>query len=289
MKNLTIKLTLRKFYSKSMSQNRNTPRKPLRLPFEKRSQRGDWGDWVYRHRVGLLTTVIIYLIGTIAFLSYRIVLNTTPQQMIAIEFEKEQEPVKELTPEEIKEQQIEKIQQEAFEKVQNKISDRNSKLNSDLKDSKKSQASEIYKEAERVNRELAAGKEAYEKGMRSLEEMGKKDKSKPKEQSKSNEEEGNQRQSVKGTVTVSYDLPGRTDVFLYLPAYQCQFGGTVVVAITVNRNGKVINAMVDKSSSSDDDCITQMAVQAAYASKFNTSQSAPEKQKGTITYQFVAQ
>lgn len=272
-----------------MSQNTPKPKRPIRLPFEKRKNSGDWGSWIYRHRSGILVTASIYLLGMIVFLSYRIALNTISTEMITIEFEKEQEPEKLPTPEELKQQEVEKMQSEAFEKVQNRIRDEGSKLNSELRDAKKSDASEIYKDAERVARELAEGKEAYERGMQELQKTGQKKSKKTEQNESSKDTKGNQRENVKGRVIVSYFLEGRHDVYLYKPAYQCQYGGTVVVAITVNRNGKVTNAVIDKSTTTSDDCIMQMAVQAAYASTFNTSQSAPDKQKGTITYEFIAQ
>lgn len=272
-----------------MSTNSPKVRKPLRLPFEKRKKDGDWGSWIYEHRIGILTTVVVYMSCIIAFLSYRIVINQATNEMIAIEFEKEKLPEQEPTPEEIKQKEIEMLHEQAFAKAQNKISNENSKFNTSLRDSKKSNAEEIYKEAERVTREVAAGKAAYESGLAELSEASKK---KPKtESSNQSAEKGdkNQRENVKGNVFVSYDLKNRTDTYLHKPAYQCQYGGMVVVNITVNQSGKVIAAVVDKATSSTDGCIIKMAEQSALASTFDASTSAPDKQKGTITYRFVPQ
>ena len=48
-------------------------RKPLRLPFDGRSQ--DAGGWAYDHRVGLSVTIIVYLLLGIAFISSKIVIH----------------------------------------------------------------------------------------------------------------------------------------------------------------------------------------------------------------------
>lgn len=268
-----------------MVTNNSNGRKPLRLPFEKRKSSSDWGSWIYTHRVGIMSTVIVYLVCTIAFLSYRIVINSSATEMIAIEFEREAEQEKELTPEEIKQKEIELIQQMAFAKAQNKISNEDSKFNSSLSDAKKSNASEIYKEAERVSSELEAGKRAYEQGLREIESTKKQNKKNDTKE----ENQPPQRENVKGDVFVSYNIESRTDTYLHIPAYQCQFGGMVVVNVTVNRNGRVVAATVDKATSSSDGCITEMAVKSAMASVFNTSGSASDRQKGTITYRFVPQ
>ena len=81
----------------------------------------------------------------------------------------------------------------------------------------------------------------------------------------------------------------RHSVHLEVPAYRCRRGGTVVVNITVNRNGNVVSASVDKGLSETDECMQQTAVGAARSSRFDINTSAPERQSGTITYVFVAQ
>lgn len=275
-----------------MEPDKSKPKRQIRLPFDKQSNRGDWGAWIFNHRAGLLVTVVVYLVGAIMFLSYRIVLNDTQQQMIALELQKEEPMVKVPTPEEIEKLKQEQQEVRELEQIQNKVSDANSRLNSEIKDSKQTDASEIYKEAERINRELAQGRQAYEKGLQQLQASGR---NRPKDNSKTDaskpeKETGNQRTKVAGAVTIEYDLKDRHDVYLHRPTYQCQYGGTVVVGITVNRNGKVTAAsIVDVQASQDDDCIGRMGVQSALASQFNASQSAPDKQKGTITYKFFAQ
>lgn len=262
-------------------------RTQMRLPFDKH-RRMDWTEWIYRHRVGLLVTVLIYLIGAILFISYRIVLNTPLQPVTYIELVDPEQPEPEQPKPEEPKPNIEQLEQQQFEKVMNRRSNENAKLDAGLKDNSKSSASEVYKEAERVQEQLNAGKSAYEKGLAEIEASAKKSKTPPQTSNNPDgKSEKRERNKVQGNVVVSYNLPGRTDIFLHVPAYQCKGGGRVVIDITVNRNGRVTAATVSKETASADDCMREMATQSALASSFDTS--TQDKQKGTITYTFVAQ
>ncbi|MEG0162822.1 MAG: hypothetical protein RR652_02715 [Mucinivorans sp.] len=260
----------------------------MRLPFEPKSRRSSFSTWIYRHRVGLLVTVVIYLSAIILFLSYRIII-TPAQSMIAMEFE--QDPPQETPqPEPEKKHEIEQIEMPEGQKMLNRISDANSKLDASMRDSRRSDAGKIYQEAERVKAQMLSGSAAYERAMRDIENSGRKsNKDRANDQNQSQDGDKRQTANYKGSVSVVWDLAGRQDVYLHIPAYQCQNAGMVVVAITVNGNGRVIAATIDKTTSSDDPCIGQMSIKAAFASSFNASASAPERQRGTITYTFKAQ
>ena len=65
--------------------------------------------------------------------------------------------------------------------------------------------------------------------------------------------------------------------------------GQVTVIIVVNNNGDVVNAKVEDSLSSADECLRGFAIRAARLSKFSASQTAPSRQTGNIVYQFIAQ
>lgn len=246
------------------------------------------GEWIYRHRVGLLATVVVYLVIMIAFVTYKIMIKPVPVAQMAIEFI----PEEVVQPkEEIKEEQIEQLESIEDVKISNRVSNENSKLKSSLKDDRRSNSDQIYEEAERVQRELTSGQEAYQKGMAELAALHQKSKPKTQTEQASTSGKDAKRETAKqkGNVTVSYDLENRNDVFLYIPAYLCEGGGQVVVNITVNRNGKVIAASVAGSTNTSNQCMLDMAIQAAKATTFNTSASAPDKQKGAITYLFVPQ
>jgi|GEM_PF-495164 len=95
---------------------------------------------------------------------------------------------------------------------------------------------------------------------------------------------------VKGLTTVSYDLVGRTDVVLEVPAYMCKGQGKVVIRVAVARTGEVTKAELDaNSSTTTDDCMVSNALSSASSARFSSSSSSPQPQRGTITYVFLAQ
>lgn len=98
----------------------------------------------------------------------------------------------------------------------------------------------------------------------------------------------------KGTGTgvgdgISFDLKDRENLFLQTPEYNYQAEGVVVVKITVDKNGDVINAVAGvKGSTTLDDYLLQVARKAALQSKFSKKPDAPV-QTGTIKYHFLLQ
>ena len=142
----------------------------------------------------------------------------------------------------------------------------------------------LDEEAAAVAGRVKASQDAFAKGRREEQEMIAR--SKAQREAKEGEKESGVKQ--KGSVLISYWLPGRRDVSLYMPAYQCEGGGEVTVNITVNRNGKVVSASM-KESSTNSSCINDMAILAARNSRFNVDDTGSDKQSGTITYIFVPQ
>lgn len=92
-----------------------------------------------------------------------------------------------------------------------------------------------------------------------------------------------------GESSVSYKLEGRYKTYLPIPVFKCEFGGRVVVTIVVSREGRVLAAEVVEHESKEDDCLREVAVDAALRSEFSVDERAPERQSGTITYNFVKQ
>lgn len=93
-----------------------------------------------------------------------------------------------------------------------------------------------------------------------------------------------------GPTTITYDLPGRNHLRLPVPVYKCPGGGIVEVKISVNQEGKVIGADINREPENfNDRCIFQMALEAALASRFNEKSDAPPVQEGTITFHFQRQ
>ncbi len=85
--------------------------------------------------------------------------------------------------------------------------------------------------------------------------------------------------------SLSYSLVGRTHDFLPTPIYLCEYGGKIVINITVNHEGKVIDAYVNSSSASSNGCLIDSALEYAKASQFNPD-ITKASQLGTITFIF---
>jgi len=85
----------------------------------------------------------------------------------------------------------------------------------------------------------------------------------------------------------NYNLIGRLPLRRPIPDYLCQKEGRVVVAIKVNRDGKVISATPGaKGSTTTEKCLLDQAKKAALNTKWQPAANAPEKQIGKIIYNF---
>src|SRR5690554_2880349 len=95
-------------------------------------------------------------------------------------------------------------------------------------------------------------------------------------------------ENVKRVSSVSYYLEERSAIHLPNPVYTCPKGGIIVINITVNNLGEVINTHVDNlQSSTSDKCLNDQALEYAKQAKFDVSESSNDNQKGAITYRFI--
>lgn len=106
--------------------------------------------------------------------------------------------------------------------------------------------------------------------------------------------EGMDRDSIKNVIyagesNIVYYLDNRYHISLPVPVYLSQGGGTVVVDIVVNRQGQVVEAKARENRSIRDKQVFAYAEEAANRTVFNTDNTAPARQKGTIQYTFIAQ
>jgi len=149
-----------------------------------------------------------------------------------------------------------------------------------LKDDRGTNAEELYKDAERLQKELSAGMP-----------LSSEDYAIPTPQNKESDSalEEVRKAAYSGPSVVSYELEGRKASKMSIPAYRCLGGGEVTVIITVNPAGKVILAKVDEAVSSSDECLRSYAIRAARLSLFSAKSDAAPKQVGNIVYKFIAQ
>jgi len=106
--------------------------------------------------------------------------------------------------------------------------------------------------------------------------------------------EGQNPDSIKNVIysgksNIHYSLENRFHVRLPIPVYLAKGGGLITVDIQVDRKGKVIKAEARPVNNSNDPMLSIYALQAAENTIFNLEPKAPEVQRGTITYKFVAQ
>ena len=232
-------------------------------------------------KAGLYTTVIIHLAVLIVLLATTLGYSIQKENSFILDFskieelERLQEEVDRLRREAEFQQAIsQKLQQElgaASGGYRNVAVDRAA-----LKDDRGTDADQLYKDAERLARELKGGVEVPDDGFTA---------DVPSNDSGSKKEQKN----YSGPSVVSYYLEGRKASKLSIPAYRCMSAGEVTVLITVDNSGTVVAAKVDESSSSRDGCLRSFAIRAARLSRFSASASAPAGQQGNIVYQFIAQ
>ncbi len=234
------------------------------------------------NRAGLYFTVIFHLTVIIVLLLYQIGDTVRREESFVLDFSK-QEEIERL------EREIEKME-EISRRLEDKISAaipsasqvRNIAVDrgSALKDDRGTDADQLYKDAERLAKELKNGQRDGIEEDASSESV---EMPHQKQPDKSNQK------AYSGPSVVSYTLDGRKASHLKIPAYRCYGAGDVTVIITVNPQGTVVAAKVMESVSSNDPCLCNFAVRAARLSKFNVSPTAPAKQTGEIVYRFIAQ
>jgi TonB family protein len=87
---------------------------------------------------------------------------------------------------------------------------------------------------------------------------------------------------------ITFSLTGRSMRTMVKPVYSENEEGVVVVTITVDISGNVVNAVAGaRGTTSMNQNLWQAAVRAARATKFDSNSNAPAQQTGTITYRFV--
>lgn len=88
----------------------------------------------------------------------------------------------------------------------------------------------------------------------------------------------------RGTGGMSWSLAGRK--ILAYPSAEAEFreGGTVIVRITVNRDGAIIGASVKSSTNAS---LNHLALSKIRAAHYDKNSNAPLEQFGTFTFNFV--
>lgn len=231
-------------------------------------------------RAGLYITIIFHLVVIIVLLIYQIDNALRREESFVLDFTKQEEIEKQKKEQMFKEDISKKIDdliaaaRNSGEPIRNIAVDAGSKL----KDDRNTDADQLYKDAERLAKELKDGQveDAREETVELQEQQQKK-------------KEDTKKKEYSGPSVVSYNLDGRKASHLKIPAYRCYGSGDVTVIITVNNSGQVTGAKVLDEVSSNDKCLRDFAIRAARLSRFSASSTAPHNQTGEILYRFIAQ
>lgn len=93
-----------------------------------------------------------------------------------------------------------------------------------------------------------------------------------------------------GNSGISYNLRGRNAEYLHKPKINFSKGGKVVVEVIVDKTGKVVRATPGAiGTTTSNQSLYNIAKKSALKTRFNSSTSSPQHQKGTITYIFIVQ
>lgn len=242
------------------------------------------GRFTGEDKAGLYITVIVHLTVIIILLICQITAGFRKENSFLIDFSRE-EAIERKEAEEQRQKEEEAFDELISRRVEEMIAGNSSSDfrnvavdRSALRDDRGTDARQLYEDAERLAQELRDGVKPDEPDDDYV------------EVTRNTKKEQNQPQKeYSGPSVVSYSLDGRKASKLPIPAYRCYGGGMVVVIITVDNAGNVINAKVNEAGSSTDKCLRDFAIRAARLSKFSSDPKAPARQNGDIVYQFVAQ
>ena len=232
-------------------------------------------------KAGLYITVIFHLTVIIVLLAYGIDSTLKREESFVLDFSKQEEIERVMKEQAFKEDisrrldQLIEMSRQSSEPIRNIAVDAGSRL----KDDRGTDAEQLYKDAERLARELKDG-QMQEDAREETVELQHQDKQEKKDE---------QAKEYTGPSVVSYTLDGRKASHLKIPAYRCYGSGDVTVIITVDNSGRVVGAKVMEEISSEDSCLRNFAVRAARLSQFSASATAPPRQTGEILYRFIAQ
>ena len=229
-------------------------------------------------QAGILITAIVHLAVIVVLLLFQVGYSVQRENTFVLDFTKQEEKEKE--------EQQQELHRSALEQLENLIATartqpvRNVTVNrSQLKDDRNTDADQLYRDAERLAKDLLDGQNRRMDDPEDFVQDPVEKPSKPEPK----------KQAYSGPSVLSWSLDGRKATHLPIPAYRCIGAGEVTVIITVNNQGTVVDAKIDDGASSKDGCLRSFATRAARLSKFNASTTAPARQLGTITYAFIAQ
>ncbi|MDR2891394.1 MAG: energy transducer TonB [Alistipes sp.] len=251
-------------------------RQRLDLPFTRR--RRDVPTRIYDHRVGIFALLALTLAMGILFVGSKITVRTPePDDAILVDLR---------TVEELRQEAARLAREVMMRQMAEGGAVRNAFSNegAELSDDRNTDMSSVRGAADDAAGLVSGNRDAWNRAMAEIDAMG-------TERPSGGQGSTSADSRAKGRVMVSFSFanPVRYSDYLVTPGYRCERGGEVIVVVTLNRNGDVVSASVDRGSSTNDACMHDTALDAARRSRFNIDGGAPERHTGTITYTFIPQ
>lgn len=230
-----------------------------------------------QHKALLLTLLIT---GTVILSVFNLGLKQHDENITETYYE--MEPEKELTEEEIK-------ILEALESLNNAKAETNSAFNETQQSKRFAEAYKTIAPPEDYvpkQRNIEEGNEAYSKKYEETndsrvdnDELSSFDK--VNDLLKKQKDDSNNSRS-----SISFSLINREKNYIPIPIYLCEKNGKVVINITVNSEGDVVDAYLNTNSTSTNDCLVKHAIAYAKESRFSADPTK-ESQVGSITFNFI--
>lgn len=245
---------------------------------------------------GVLSTIIfhsLFIIGCL-FMGLTYYIPPPPEEGISIDFGHMNEGTTNIEPEN-NEETVEPIKEKILQKINNEteivtqkieeapIIEADTESEEETHPEKDTEDDELIEEEQKINEKaLYTRKEPNNK-----ESEGEKDNEGNQGDIEGIESNNYIHGGGIGNDGIAYELGGRKISFKAKPTYKIQAQGKVVVAITVDRRGNVINALPGiKGSTTFNKYLLSKAKEAALKTTFNSRPNAPENQQGKIIYHF---
>jgi hypothetical protein len=246
---------------------------------------------IYRHNIyGVMATLSFHIIVLVFLLIFQLELkDPSPQDIIELDFRDLSMKIPEPEPEKKKESEAAAPSQKTA--GANKLAS-NRAVNDAAKgsDNNASPSNDPFFDKAYQN-EIAAAKrlvsDVNQTLAKKIPEIG--DIPMPVDNAEGKTREEVRQSNFKGKSNIHYSLENRYHARLPIPVYLAEGGGEVTVDIVVGRDGRVLKAEPRMNPAITDMNILAYAKQAAEKTWFNEDPNAPERQKGTITYMFLAQ
>lgn len=248
-------------------------------------------DWFERHKFGVIGTLLLHTV--IMFVLAISQIRTDPKPETVAETELEVLPA-------LSDQEFEKLQQQLatsagpteLSEVKSMVS--NITAHRVIENAWPSQATQ-QRMAEAIEQDLKAFEQAeFDRLAQERHERGEDVVMPQLDPSKWNKElymeKAAEPAKVQGNAAVWHDLKDRVEQRLDVPAFTCKGQGQVAVSVSVDREGTVQRTEVDAANTTTSDaCMIERALGSASSARFNGAPGAPQPQRGTIFYLFVAQ